>query len=202
MRYVPISYGASRIVAAPPTTSGGAAVRTMSSPVLPRARSPSRRSTERASSVGRANRSVADAGSREGLRIEGVPCRVAAAAPRGREPLADLSRRAWQRHLATERHDAVAIRALADALRARRHESRPRVPLPFGEVAARQEPHRPEQRDRDRPSVVKHRVLAETIDADSDTTRRSLDGHEVVERALGGRLLDPTGARRDARLAL
>ena len=199
MRYVPISYGASRISTAPSSTSGGAAVRTMSSPVLPRARSPSRRSTARASTAARPKRSVPDAGSREGLnsratmlpsgpgaqrrrlhrrvavdRIEGAgsarPVRL-----HGGDSHSRIARAARQeRHVPAERHHAVAVLARADALRARRRERGSRVSLALREVAAREPTHRAQQRDRDRPSVVKHGVFAKAVDADSETAASRL----------------------------
>ena len=49
---------------------------------------------------------------------------------------------------------------------------------------------------------MEHRVLAQAVDPNGEATRRALDGDEVVDRAVGGRLFDPARARSDARLAL
>src|SRR5207245_11812213 len=101
-----------------------------------------------------------------------------------------------------ERYDAVAVRSLALALRARGRERGARMDGSLRQIAARQEADRAQQRDRDRPAIVEHGVLAQAVDADREPSRRAADRDEVMQARVVRRGLDPAAPERRAVRAL
>ena len=104
--------------------------------------------------------------------------------------------------MVVERHHAVAVGALADALRRRRLQLGAGMPTPLGQVASREESDRAKQRDRDRGAVVERRVFAQPVDANGEAARRAGDRNHVVEAGVGGRGLDPLATYRKPVLTL
>ena len=73
---------------------------------------------------------------------------------------------------------------------------------PLREVAAREESDRPQQRDRDRPTVVEDGVLSQPVDADRESSRRAAHRDQVVHARVVRRGLDPAATDRRSVRAL